>query len=631
MKKIEIEDMYDFNSISDMITSPSGKYFAYLLVNGNRDNKYEKKACICQVITGDLLELEIKFEIKNILWLHDDSLLIIGVDEVSAIYNIGKNICEYNNSKVTNINYYAKEIEEGLFICTSNEFIEKTVYDSYKIIDELPFVENALGFTCKQRKKLFLFNSDTDESVDVSEKYFHLSGFDVDKSKNNIVFWGQNYKNIRRYISELFIYDISLNKKKEIVFEEEMFIEYANYITENEIVIVASNMKKFGENQEPTFYVYDLKESKFRIIADPNLNLWNSIATDCKTGSSKQFSIYDKELYFLTSKNYSVDLYKINLHGEIKKVSKLEGSVDGYHISDDGMYICGLRKQNLQEIYKIRGKEEVQISSHNISFTYKNKAVPEKIQFSSKNDREIDGWIMKPANFDESKKYPTILNIHGGPKMMYGEVYNHELQLQVAEGYVVIYCNPIGSNGKGNEFSDIRGKFGKDDYNDIMGFLTFVCERYGYIDKDRLGLMGGSYGGFMTNWILGHTDMFKVAVSQRSISNWITMYGVSDIGYHWTKYQTKATPWDEFENLWEQSPLKYANQVKTPTLFIHSKCDYRCPIVEGLQMFSILKMQGVDTKLLMFEDENHLLAKSGKMLNRVVRLREIFKWIKTYI
>jgi len=238
---------------------------------------------------------------------------------------------------------------------------------------------------------------------------------------------------------------------------------------------------------------------------------------------------------------------------------------------------------------------------------------------------------MKPFNFEPGKKFPAILEIHGGPKTAYGEVFVHEMQLLASEGYVVIYCNPRGSDGRGNEFADIRGKYGTIDYEDIMQFVDEAVKRYEFIDENKIGVTGGSYGGFMTNWIIGHTDRFKAAVSQRSIANWISKFGTTDIGYFFVEDQHFATPWSNYEKLWWHSPMKYADKVKTPTLFIHSDEDYRCWLVEAIQMFTSLKYHGVESKLVIFKGENHDLSRTGKPLHRLRRLKEIIEWFDKYL
>jgi len=243
----------------------------------------------------------------------------------------------------------------------------------------------------------------------------------------------------------------------------------------------------------------------------------------------------------------------------------------------------------------------------------------------------IDGWVIYPIDFDENKKYPAILDIHGGPKAAYGEIYFHEMQYWAAEGYFIFFCNPRGSDGKGNEFADIRGKYGTIDYEDLMKFTDCVLDHCPYIDSSGVGVTGGSYGGYMTNWIIGHTDRFKAAASQRSISNWLSDFGTADIGYYFNPDQLGGTPWNNTDKYWEHSPLKYADKAKTPTLFIHSDEDYRCWMGEGLQMFTALKYFGVESRLVLFHGENHELSRSGKPKHRIRRLMEITEWFDRHL
>ena len=292
----------------------------------------------------------------------------------------------------------------------------------------------------------------------------------------------------------------------------------------------------------------------------------------------------------------------------------------------------GFRELKLQELYKLENSEEIQITDFNGWVNkVKKLSYPERLTFQTKEGITIEGWVMKPVDYEEGKKYPAILNIHGGPKTVYGEIFFHEMQYWANEGYVVFFCNPRGSDGRGNAFADIRGKYGTVDYEDIMKFTDVVLEKYPFINKERVGVTGGSYGGFMTNWIIGHTNRFKAAVSQRSISNWISKFGTTDIGYYFVEDQQAATPWSDVEKLWFHSPLKYANKVQTPTLFIHSEEDYRCWTVEAFQMFTALKYHGVEARLCLFKGENHELSRSGKPKHRIRRLKEITNWFNKYL
>ncbi|MBR4875201.1 MAG: S9 family peptidase, partial [Clostridia bacterium] len=236
-----------------------------------------------------------------------------------------------------------------------------------------------------------------------------------------------------------------------------------------------------------------------------------------------------------------------------------------------------------------------------------------------------------PVGYEPGKKYPAILHIHGGPRTVFGNVFHHEMQMWANAGYFVFFCNPRGSDGRGNEFGYITGKYGTVEYDNLMEFADEMLKKYPDADEKNFGVTGGSYGGFMTNWIIGHTDRFKAAASQRSISNWIAFEHTTDIGYFFTPNQMGTTTREDAEKLWWHSPLKYADKAVTPTLFIHSDEDFRCWMVEGLSMFTALKMHGVDSRLALFKGENHELSRGGKPRNRIRRMEEIVGWMDKYL
>ena len=161
-----------------------------------------------------------------------------------------------------------------------------------------------------------------------------------------------------------------------------------------------------------------------------------------------------------------------------------------------------------------------------------------------------------------------------------------------------------------------------------MAFVDWAADTLPFVDRDRLGVTGGSYGGFMTNWIIGHTDRFRAAVTQRSICNWVSMAGITDIGYFFVPDQQAADIWSGVDELWNQSPLKYADQARTPTLIIHSDEDHRCELSQGLQFFTALRRNGVEARLCVFKGENHELSRSGRPRARLARLQEIVRWFR---
>lgn len=338
-------------------------------------------------------------------------------------------------------------------------------------------------------------------------------------------------------------------------------------------------------------------------------------------------------VYFITTEMDSSYINRIDKSGNMEKVTKLSGSVDGFDVINGKVAEISMRNGRLEELYTLDEDKEDQRTHFN-DWVFKDRKVAplEKCDVETAPGVVIQGWVMKPVDFVKGKKYPAVLDIHGGPKTVYGELFFHEMQYWASHGYAVFFCNPRGGDGRGDEFADIRGKYGNIDYEDIMKFTDEVVKKYDFIDGERLGVTGGSYGGFMTNWIIGHTDRFKAAASQRSISNWISDFNATDIGYFFADDQNAgATPWSDYEKLWDHSPLKYADKVKTPTLFIHSNEDYRCWIAEGLQMFTALKYHGVEARFCMVRGENHELSRSGKPKHRIRRLKEITDWFDAHL
>lgn len=257
-------------------------------------------------------------------------------------------------------------------------------------------------------------------------------------------------------------------------------------------------------------------------------------------------------------------------------------------------------------------------------------STPEFIEFENDSVR-LEGYVMKPVGFEKGKKYPGVLAIHGGHKTAYGSVFYHEMQCWANNGMFVIYCNPRGSDGRDNKFAHIDGRYGMEDYSDLMRFTDACIERYEELDGGNMGVAGGSYGGFMTNWIVGHTDRFRCAVSQRSISNWIYHFGTSDTGYQTPLSRIEGDFWSDTPAYWDHSPLKYAYRCKTPTLFIHADEDYRCPADGAMEMFTVLQFNGIESRMCLFRGENHELSRSGKPVNRLNRLKEINGWLQGHL
>ncbi len=257
-------------------------------------------------------------------------------------------------------------------------------------------------------------------------------------------------------------------------------------------------------------------------------------------------------------------------------------------------------------------------------------SAPEELEIRSFDGTTIQGWLLKPLGFSALRKYPLILEIHGGPRAQYGWAFFHEFQLLAAQGYVVLYTNPRGSQGNGEKFaSAIVNDWGNIDYRDLMSAVEHI-EATGFVDAKRVGVCGGSYGGDMTNWIVGHTDHFRAAITMRCVSNLTSMFGTSDMGYD-EPQEFRTPPWDDWANYQRMSPLTYVANVRTPLLITHGEADLRCPIEQAEQMYTALKFMKREVEMLRFPEENHDLSRSGRPDRRIARLDHIAKWWKRWL
>jgi dipeptidyl aminopeptidase/acylaminoacyl peptidase len=260
-----------------------------------------------------------------------------------------------------------------------------------------------------------------------------------------------------------------------------------------------------------------------------------------------------------------------------------------------------------------------------------NITAPEEIDYRSFDGRRIQAWLQKPPGFDPAKRYPLILDIHGGPHAAYGEIFTHEFQWLAAKGYLVLYPNPRGSTGYGQAFGNIiQYHYPGDDYKDLMAGVDEVIRR-GYVDTAKLGVTGGSGGGLLTNWVVGHTTRFAAAVSQRDIANWADWWYSADSSlFHENWF--RAPPFEDPADYRARSPITYINQVKTPLMQILGERDTRTPpTAGGEQMFRALKYRRIPTVMVRFPGETHELSRSGQPRHRVERLEHIAGWFDHWL
>ena len=508
---------------------------------------------------------------------------------------------------------------------------ERKENKDYEVCDEVPFWFNGMGFINKMRSALFLFDSNAGTATRISPETMDVSGYEI--LGDRLFYFGEEKVFKSDYKSVMCLYDL-ISGENRTVRNDKVFSVSGSALLNGRLVLAMSDQKRYGLNEDPDLFFVDPETGREELLLKRSTGLGNATGSDCRLGRARTMKSGKNAVYFTETRGGNAVLRAVDAQGREFPVMEIDGAVDDFDLCEEtGEVLTILLKEDaLHELYvsSLTERTPVCVSSFNAE-NLKDKYVarPEHLLFASCNDT-IEGWVLKPIDYDPDKTYPAVLDIHGGPKTAYGPIFYHEMQVWASAGYFVLFCNPIGSDGRGDAFADIRGRYGTVEYQNLMDFTDVVMAKYPQIDPERMCVTGGSYGGFMTNWIIGHTARFCCAATQRSISNWISFYGVSDIGEWFCADQQAGNIDDDLEKLWDHSPLKYASNVVTPTLFIHSDQDYRCPLEQGVQLFQYIRSKGVEARLVVFHGENHELSRSGQPKHRLRRLREITDWFDSH-
>jgi dipeptidyl aminopeptidase/acylaminoacyl peptidase len=332
-------------------------------------------------------------------------------------------------------------------------------------------------------------------------------------------------------------------------------------------------------------------------------------------------------------------LYRATLDGETARVVGGDRHITGFDLAGGTLAFTASTATRSAELFAVVDGEERQLTHLGEAFCASHAAgEPERFVAISPDGSEVEGWILRPVGIADGERYPVILNIHGGPFSQYGNRFHDEFHVLASAGYAVLYSNPRGSSGYSERFArGIRGPkaatdpgtgWGGADYDDLMAVLHTALDRFAFIDEQRIGVMGGSYGGYMTSWMIGHSDRFKAACSERACNNLLNFAHTSDIGASFPAGYIGATHLDDPDEFLRQSPVTYYRDVTTPLLILHSENDLRCPIEQAEDLYVRLKMSGRDVEFVRFPGEGHELSRSGAPQHRVERFELILEWFR---
>lgn len=646
MNKITAEKLYDFKFVSNVMFNPSDDRCAHQLSWADKDKNdyfttvyineknYEAENSTSIVTWKDSVNLIIREKKEDAEKGYSELRLLNAVTgersdflklplAVNSLYRVSDN--EFFMTASINANSpddyllseedYKKKVEE----------LQKE--KDYEIVDEVPYYFNGQGYINKKRTALFSLQVEPLQIRRITEPFFSVGEIYVEG--RTAYFSGNEYVSNRKTYDRLYRCEFGQGRPECLYDREDLLISNM-FVLKNKLFVLATDGKEYGLNETSRFYQYENGTLVPKKKVDRSL--FNMVASDVVLYGGKNSAVQDGYYYTLVTDIDHVAIWRFDENLEHREILQLP-QITMLDVNENHIIFAGGGRSSIPELYKYDFASEEYSRA-----TWFNKGMfndcylarPEEVKYFS-NNWELNGWVLKPIDFDPEKKYPAVLDIHGGPRSIYTNSFFHEMQMWASEGYFVMCTNIHGSDGRGDGFADIRGRYGYEDYQDLMKFVDTVLEKYPQIDKTRLCETGGSYGGFMSNWIEVHTDRFCAIASQRSISNWIGFTYVSDIGPNFSADQNSVTDFRSgIGMLWEHSPLKYVDAARTPILFIHSDEDYRCPLEEGMQMFQALTVRGVETKMVIFHGENHELSRSGKPEHRIRRLREITDWFNKH-
>lgn len=655
-KAMEIKDLTKLVSVTDPRISPDGTRAVFIHTQiDEEENTYRAHLYHINLETGEQTQWTYgKERVSSPRWSADGTAVAFLSDrneknqlfvmpatggEARSLTDFEKGVNGFEWAPCGTKIWFNALVKEGKTFTDKEEKEEKKQPEPYHV-DKMKYKMDGMGLLPKEfHRHIGSVDLNTKKVEQLTEGNYHYSLETVSHDGTKLIYGVTREENLDFVFRQpLYLMDLE-TKEESVLIEEEGYFGGAAFSHDDSKVAFVGSMRQFENATHTEVYVADLKaQTRISLTEGLDVPVGDYVVADHQQGAVAPDVVWTKDdhLYFQVSTMGDVRLYFASLDGMIFPASPDLEHVYGYDISRSGEFAVAAISTpvNPGELYllTISTGERQALTSFNEEFLKQTELVEaQPIITKGSKDWAVHGWLMKPYGYQEGQKYPLVVNIHGGPHAMYANTFVHEMQLLAARGFGVLYVNPRGSHGYSQEFVNaVRGDYGGGDYEDIMNSVEQIVESNAWIDADRLGVTGGSYGGFMTNWIVGHSDRFKAAVTQRSISNWISFFGVSDIGYYFSDWQIGADMTD-VDKLWKHSPLKYAKNVETPLLILHSENDYRCPIEQSEQLYVTLKSMGKTTEFVRFPEADHNLSRTGKPNLRFARLEQITGWMEKYL
>jgi dipeptidyl aminopeptidase/acylaminoacyl peptidase len=515
---------------------------------------------------------------------------------------------------------------------------------SRRVEDRVFFKLDGIGYLPNARYHLWILDLETLETEQITKtKNFDETGPVWSPDGRHIAFFSNRSGNPDLHPGEvdLFLFDVK-TKETRVINTPIGPKAQASFSPDGKWIAYTGHegIKAGYKNSQVWVVNPDQSEPARALTEQYDFNVGGGVINDIEmmTIAPPQWALDGSRIFFQVGRHGRVTLHAISVDSkEDEKIIAFDGVVSSFSLDQSNQtiaFIKGTMTNPCQVcVFDAAAGEIHQLTQVNQDLLDQvDLGNVEEVWFKGSDDNDLQGWIITPPNFDPSKEYPSIMEIHGGPLTQYGFLFMHEFFYLAGQGYVVYFSNPRGGQGYGEDHARAiyYGKWGTVDYEDLMCWADFLQEKP-FIDPENMFVTGGSYGGYMTVWIIGHTDRFKAAVTQRCVSNLISMWGSSDFNWSFQSIFDDKAPYENLEVLWQCSPIKHIGSAKTPTLVIHSMQDLRCAIEQSEQVYVALKNLGVETALLMFPDSPHGLSRGGRTDRRIVRLEGIHDWFDTHL
>jgi len=656
-RPITIEDLYKFKFVGDPQVSPTKEKVAYVLTQVDKEKDGYYSSIYVTNLKNEGQQFTNYFSNERLVkdtspkWSPDGNFLAFrsnrsGKNQVWLLPSYGGEAIQLTDIKqgVGEFEWspdgkqLALTITGDLTLSSDKNAEQKEEKSDVKVISRLRYKGDGVGIYNDDYKHIYLFDLESQSYTKVTGGDHHFSQPRFSPNGRNLFYiatkaedqeWG--------YLPAIWKYNLD-SKVESLFYQAESYLSALSISPDGKWLAVAGHTRGERSQGNTDVLLLSIATGKLTNLTEGyDYTVGNLVGVDAKYDPAEPRLIWDEtssHLYFSATVGGDCQLFKVTLDGKISgALSPAVATITSFDLVNDDKAVLVLANPHstgdltVQDLSNPASTSKITNWNQDL-YQDVHLSTPENFHYKSTDGLEIEGWVLKPFGYEEGEKYPMILQIHGGPATAYGNGLHHEMQVMAAKGYVVLYTNPRGSQGYGHDFVNaVIGDYGGMDYEDIIAGVDYALANYSYIDQSQLFVTGGSYGGYMTNVIVTRTDRFKAAVTQRSICNWHSFYGTSDIGFYFTEWQHgHADLWDDAETLLKLSPLHYARNVKTPTLILHSEEDLRCPMEQAEQWYIALKRLGVETKLVRFPDETHELSRSGKPKHRIERLEHLIGW-----